>query len=188
MAERRRAFASEVLAFLRDDVRAVAQQWQFTTQSFASSLGDDPPAALPRILGAMIATNGELRDRLQSMLDQSNDLAEPSRFSDTSSTDVYFWLVGLENAWLGRYEEVVTSSNYGIDSLVAKVDPDADSAVKARLALAMEALTVLPGPLDAGVLDAAPGGGRELVSKAIGALDDLIAALVQANDVLSASL
>jgi putative iron-regulated protein len=127
---------------------------------------------------------GELsRERMNNAYMTKDQEEEHSCFSDTTTTDVLYAAIGIENVYLGRYE---SDDGPGIDDLVKAKDPALDTRVKTLLTAMVDAMKAIPAPFDRAVQgdDAAPG--RVKVKAAIDAtraVADVIVEVAKALDI-----
>jgi putative iron-regulated protein len=115
---------------------------------------------------------GELsRERMNNAYTTKDQEEEHSCFSDnTTPTDIYYAAKGIENVYLGRFED---DDGPGLDDLVVAIDPSLDAKVKAQLSTTLSAIDAIPAPFDQAILGTDDSDGRKKVKAAIESLDDL---------------
>lgn len=101
--------------------------------------------------------------------DQEN---EHSCFSDTTSSDIVFDALGIENVGLGRYERVNGERVMGTSllELIAARDPSLAARLKRELALSVAAARSIPTPFDQAILGGDDAPGRTKIWATIQAL------------------
>jgi putative iron-regulated protein len=157
---RRGMYLESVTALLVQDLTQVATAWKPNTAgNYAAGLAGAPPLNVVRnmLTGLGSLAGGELsRERMNNAYMTKDQEEEHSCFSDTTTTDVLYAAIGIENVYLGRYD---TDDGAGIDDLVKAKDAALDAKVKMRLVAMVEAMKAIPAPFDRAVQgdDTAPG-------------------------------
>jgi putative iron-regulated protein len=157
----------------------VATAWKPNTAgNYAAGLAAAPPLNVVRnmLTGLGSLAGGELsRERMNNAYMTKDQEEEHSCFSDTTTTDVLYAAMGIENVYLGRYE---TDDGAGIDDLVKGKDAALDAKVKMRLTAMVEAMKAIPAPFDRAVQGDDTAPGRVKLKAAIDATRSVADAIV----------
>jgi putative iron-regulated protein len=176
---RRGQYLESVTALLVQNLTQVATAWKPNTAgNYAAGLAAAPPLNVVRnmLTGLGSLAGGELsRERMNNAYMTKDQEEEHSCFSDTTTTDVLYAAMGIENVYLGRYE---TDDGAGIDDLVKGKDAALDAKVKMRLTAMVEAMKAIPAPFDRAVQGDDTAPGRVKLKAAIDATRSVADAIV----------
>ncbi len=168
---RRGQYLQAAAHLLVDDLQAVTDQWAPGNPANyrAEFLAIDTDEALGRILtGLGSLSAGELGgERLSVAFETRDQEDEHSCFSDNTRDDLADDALGIQNGYLGRYEDL---DGPGLDELVRQVDPALDATVQQQLATSVAAMRAIPQPFDQAIQGADDSPGRVAVQTAITAL------------------
>lgn len=187
-AARRREYLRLVSDLLLDDLAAVAAAWSEGQANYrAEFVAADPRDSVTKILLGIASLSGaELAgERMTVAFDTRDQEDEHSCFSDNTHRDLLANILGVQDVYLGRIDGEVGPS---LSALVARLAPDVDADVRAKIQAAVDAVGAIPPPFDAAIQ--APDGSpeRTAVKSAIDALHAATDALVAAADVLEIEL
>lgn len=173
--DRRRAYLKAVTDLLVDDLSGLVPAWDLSDPASygAKMVSGDSKEAISNILkGLGSLAGGELsRERMNNAYTTKDQEEEHSCFSDnTTPTDIYYAAKGIENVYLGRFEN---DDGPGLDELVVAIDPSLDAKVKAQLTATLAAIEAIPAPFDQAILGTDDSDGRKKVKAAIESLDEL---------------
>jgi putative iron-regulated protein len=158
--DRRGKYLESVTQLLVDDLSQVANAWKpGTAGNYAAGLASADPRATVRnmLTGLGSLAGGELsRERMNNAYQTKDQEEEHSCFSDTTTTDVLYAALGIENVYLGRYG---SDDAAGLDDLVKARDAALDTRMKGLLTTMVEAMRAIPVPFDRAIAgdDSAPG-------------------------------
>jgi putative iron-regulated protein len=113
-------------------------------------------------------------DKLAAAFAQQDVTALESYFSQQTINDLKSNLQSAENGYLGSFPGAATRATVSLSDYVAGIDPDADSAVKAKLAEAKAALASVPLPLEKSLIDPGAKVNIESAVEAILAVKETI--------------
>jgi putative iron-regulated protein len=132
-AKRRATYLTEVTDLLVDDLTSVQEQWDPEGGAYRTSFLKDPNQAVSDILRGMGALSaGELAgERIAVAYETKEQEDEHSCFSDNTLADVINNATGIQRAYLADYPGVDGQS---LSDVVADVNPDLDTDLKAQLA------------------------------------------------------
>lgn len=138
--ERRRAFIKAASDLLVSDLDEMVGQWQAgVTDNYRASLQAEPAEnGLRKMLFGMGSLSlGELAgERMKVALEANSTEDEQDCFSDNTHNSHFYDGKGIRNVYLGEYLKAdgTTLTGPSLSALVAKVDVQADSTLKADLA------------------------------------------------------
>lgn len=124
-------------------------------------------AAVEEIVQGMIGCLDEVaNEKIGEPLKTKENLGFESRFSHSSATDFQNNLKSVQNAYLGTVPEANTSGQ-SVSDLVAKADPQLDQKVKTELEAAIQAVEIIPNPIETQVTDAEAASKLQTAQTAI---------------------
>jgi putative iron-regulated protein len=168
--ERRRTYLQTATSMLLTDLSQVLADWDLDDpKSYASGLvAGNPHVGLDKILRGManMAVAELLYERLYDPYVTRDPKDEESCFSESTWDDVVSNALGVENVYLGRYQELTGPS---ISDLVKAKDAGLDARTREQLASARTATEAIPKPFDHAVLEPDESPGRVQVKAAIDA-------------------
>lgn len=138
--ERRRTYLRAVTQLLVSDLQEMVDNWRPNVEdNYRATLESEPGTdGLRKMLFGMGSLSlGELAgERMKVSLEANSPEDEQDCFSDNTHYSHFYDAKGIRNVYLGEYTRVDGTKLTGasLSSLVAKVDPAADAALKADLA------------------------------------------------------
>ena len=179
--ERRRAFIKAAADLLVSDLEAMVVQWQAgNADNYRATLeAESAENGLRKMLFGMGSLSlGELAgERMKVALEANSTEDEHDCFSDNTHNSHFYNGKGIRNVYLGEYKKVdgTTLTGPSLSSLVAKVDADADSTLKADLEASEAKLQALVDSANNGqhfdqLIAADNAEGQQIVRDAIAAL------------------
>ena len=138
--ERRRTYLRAVTQLLVSDLQEMVGNWKPNVEdNYRATLESEPATdGLRKMLFGMGSLSlGELAgERMKVSLEANSPEDEQDCFSDNTHYSHFYDAKGIRNVYLGEYTRVDGTKLTGasLSSLVAKVDPAADAALKADLA------------------------------------------------------
>ncbi|MCF5686653.1 imelysin family protein [Pseudomonas sp. PA-1-3F] len=138
--ERRRTYLRAVTQLLVSDLQEMVGNWKPNVEdNYRATLESEPGTdGLRKMLFGMGSLSlGELAgERMKVSLEANSPEDEQDCFSDNTHYSHFYDAKGIRNVYLGEYTRVDGTKLTGasLSSLVAKVDPAADAALKADLA------------------------------------------------------
>jgi putative iron-regulated protein len=184
--QRRGQYLEAVTALLVQDLESVVAAWKADVPgTYAAQLIAGPPATAVRnmLTGLGSLAGGELsRERMNNAYATKDQEEEHSCFSDTTTTDVLYAAIGIENVYLGRYG---SEDGAGLDDLVKASKPVLDTTMKSRLTAMVQAMRAIPVPFDRAVQGADTDPGRMKVKAAIDATRAVADAVVEVAQTLN---
>ncbi|MDM8347517.1 imelysin family protein [Pseudomonas sp. sp1636] len=179
--ERRRAYLKAVTALLVSDLDEMVGQWQAgVADNYRASLqAESAENGLRKMLFGMGSLSlGELAgERMKVALEANSSEDEHDCFSDNTHNSHFYNAKGIRNVYLGEYLKAdgSTLSGPSLSALVAKVDVQADSTLKADLAASEAKLQALVDSANNGqhfdqLIGADNTAGQQIVRDAIAAL------------------
>ena len=196
--ERRRAFLKAAADLLVADLDEMVGQWQAgVAGNYRASLEAEPAEnGLRKMLFGMGSLSlGELAgERMKVALEANSTEDEHDCFSDNTHNSHFYNGKGIRNVYLGEYRKVdgSTLSGPSLSSLLAKVDAQADSTLKADLEATEGKLQALVDSAGNGqhfdqLIAADNASGQQIVRDAIAALVAQTGAIEQAAGKLGIS-
>lgn len=179
--ERRRAYLKAATELLVSDLDAMVGQWQAgVAGNYRASLeADSAENGLRKMLFGMGSLSlGELAgERMKVALEANSTEDEQDCFSDNTHNSHFYDGKGVRNVYLGEYRKVdgSTLSGPSLAALVAQLDSQADSRLKADLEATEARLQALVDSADNGqhfdqLIAADNSAGQQLIRDAIAAL------------------
>lgn len=138
--ERRRTYLRAATQLLVSDLQEMVDNWKPNVEdNYRATLESEPGTdGLRKMLFGMGSLSlGELAgERMKVSLEANSPEDEQDCFSDNTHYSHFYDAKGIRNVYLGEYTRVDGTKLTGVSlsSLVAKVDPAADAALKADLA------------------------------------------------------
>ncbi len=171
VAERRATYLTLLGDLLVSDLESVRDAWGPEAGSYRETFLDDPHQAIANILRGMGAlSSAELAgERIAVALDTKDQEDEHSCFSDNTTVDVVGNATGIRMAYLADFPGIDGTS---VSDVVAKVDPELDTALRAELDASVAAATALEAPFDQLILGDDDAPGRVALSALVTLLQD----------------
>ncbi|TFF06061.1 peptidase [Pseudomonas sp. BCA14] len=179
--ERRRTYLRAVTQLLVSDLEEMVGNWKPNVEdNYRSTLESEPATdGLRKMLFGMGSLSlGELAgERMKVSLEANSPEDEQDCFSDNTHNSHFYDAKGIRNVYLGEYTRTDGTKMTGasLSSLVAKVDPAADAALKADLAATEAKIQVMVDHANNGehydqLIAAGNDKGNQIVRDAIAAL------------------
>ncbi len=179
--ERRRTYLRAVTQLLVSDLEEMVGNWKPNVEdNYRATLESEPATdGLRKMLFGMGSLSlGELAgERMKVSLEANSPEDEQDCFSDNTHNSHFYDAKGIRNVYLGEYTRTDGTKMTGasLSSLVAKVDPAADAALKADLAATEAKIQVMVDHANNGehydqLIAAGNDKGNQIVRDAIAAL------------------
>ena len=179
--ERRRTYLRAVTQLLVSDLEEMVGNWKPNVEdNYRATLEAEPATdGLRKMLFGMGSLSlGELAgERMKVSLEANSPEDEHDCFSDNTHNSQFYDAKGIRNVYLGEYTRADGTKLTGasLSSLVAKVDPAADAALKADLAATEAKIQVMVDHANKGehydqLIAAGNTAGNQIVRDAIAAL------------------
>ncbi|AVE05414.1 imelysin family protein [Pseudomonas sp. R11F] len=179
--ERRRTYLRAVTQLLVSDLEEMVGNWKPNVEdNYRATLESEPATdGLRKMLFGMGSLSlGELAgERMKVSLEANSPEDEQDCFSDNTHNSHFYDAKGIRNVYLGEYTRTDGTQMTGasLSSLVAKVDPAADAALKADLAATEAKIQVMVDHANNGehydqLIAAGNDKGNQIVRDAIAAL------------------
>ncbi|ROM52600.1 peptidase, partial [Pseudomonas poae] len=179
--ERRRTYLRAVTQLLVSDLEEMVGNWKPNVEdNYRATLESEPATdGLRKMLFGMGSLSlGELAgERMKVSLEANSPEDEQDCFSDNTHNSHFYDAKGIRNVYLGEYTRTDGTKMTGasLSSLVAKVDPAADAALKADLAATEANIQVMVDHANNGehydqLIAAGNDKGNQIVRDAIAAL------------------
>ncbi|WP_040263910.1 imelysin family protein [Pseudomonas massiliensis] len=189
--DRRRAYLKAATDLLVSDLEEMVGNWKpGVADNYRATLEAEPvDSGLRKMLFGMGSLSlGELAgERLKVALEANSPEDEHDCFSDNTHNSAFFNAKGIRNVYLGEYLRADGTRLTGpsLSSLVAKIDPATDEALKADLADTEAKMQVIVDHANKGehfdqLIAAGNSAGNQVVRDAIGALVKQTGAIEQA--------
>ncbi|WP_338522854.1 imelysin family protein [Pseudomonas batumici] len=179
--DRRRAYLKAVTQLLVNDLEEMVGNWKpDVADNYRASLEAEPAeSGLRKMLFGMGSLSlGELAgERMKVSLEANSPEDEQDCFSDNTHNSHFYDAKGIRNVYLGEYTRVDGTRMTGpsLSSLVAKVDPAADAALKNDLQATEAKIQIMVDHANKGehydqLIAAGNETGNKIVRDAISAL------------------
>ncbi|MGV8843292.1 MAG: imelysin family protein [Pseudomonas sp.] len=178
--ERRRAYLTAATELLVKDLQDMVVEWQPNADNYRASLLAEPAEnGLRKMLFGMGSLSlGELAgERMKVALEANSTEDEQDCFSDNTHNSHFYDGKGIRNVYLGEYQKIdgSTLSGPSLSSLVANLDAQVDSRLKADLQATEDKLQALVDSANNGqhfdqLIAADNSAGQQIVRDAIAAL------------------
>jgi putative iron-regulated protein len=191
-AKRRGTYLKLATRLLEAELRGLERAWApDEPASFRSEFLERPTLrAVSDVIKGLGALGGaELAgERLTVPYETKDQENEHSCFSDSTTQDVVFDAVGIENVCLGRYQRVdgKTLERVGLCSLVARTDRELGVKLESQIRRSVEAARNIPAPFDHAILGKNGDAGRVAIHDTISALRAQTDTLTKAAEHLGA--
>ncbi|MGZ3443331.1 MAG: imelysin family protein, partial [Polyangia bacterium] len=138
---------------LGDDMRALEAQWDLSDASSYGSkfVADTPTKSLTKIYRGLsqMAISELFYERLDDAFVSKDQKDEQSCFSESTLNDLINNELGVEDAYLGRYQAMQGPS---VSDLIKAKNPALDAQIRQQLAMIHAAIGAIPPPFDHAVL------------------------------------
>ena len=191
--DRRAAYLKAATDLLVDDLAWMTAQWAPGGKARAGLVGGDIKRGLSTILTGMGSLSyGELAgERMKLGLLLHDPEEEHDCFSDNTHYSHYYDALGIRNVYLGEYRRIDGKmvKGPGVSALVAKVAPDADREMRARLDATMVAMGAIVKAAEGGeAYDQMIGDGNEAGNARVQAAIDALTAQTRSIEKVVAAL
>ena len=191
--DRRAAYLKAATDLLVDDLAWMTAQWAPGGKARAGLVGGDIKRGLSTILTGMGSLSyGELAgERMKLGLLLHDPEEEHDCFSDNTHYSHYYDALGIRNVYLGEYRRIdgKTVKGPGVSALVAKVAPDVDREMRARLDATMVAMGAIVKAAEGGeAYDQMIGDGNEAGNARVQAAIDALTAQTRTIEKVVAAL
>jgi putative iron-regulated protein len=170
-AARRATYLTTAADLLVSDLETVRAAWA-AGEKFRKQWVKNPAGSVTKILrgiGALSA--GELAGERMAVAYETKDQEdEHSCFSDNTNADVLGDQIGIQRVYLGRLPDG-TSVPASLSTLVAKVDPELDSSLRAQMDTAVARIEAFPAPFEQLIVGNDDAPGRVALLAALEALE-----------------
>ncbi len=196
--DRRRAYLKAVTQLLVNDLDEMVGNWKpNVADNYRASLEAEPAeSGLRKMLFGMGSLSlGELAgERMKVSLEANSPEDEQDCFSDNTHNSHFYDAKGIRNVYLGEYTRTDGTKLTGpsLSSLVAKVDPATDTALKSDLETTEAKIQVMVDHANKGehydqLIAAGNDAGNKIVRDAIAALVKQTGSIEQAAGKLGIS-
>jgi len=172
-AKRRRDTLQACARLLVTHLSTLEANWSPGKSNYRKAFEAAPPEeSLKKILTGMVMLAGfELAsERLAVAYDTRSQEDEHSCFSDTTHLDLINNIKGIENVWLGRFEE---AKGPGIQDLARSLDPALEANLSEAIGGCLKLAGEIPVPFDQAVLGKDGSPGRIKILRCIESLENL---------------
>ncbi|WP_247597047.1 imelysin family protein [Hydrogenophaga sp. PAMC20947] len=171
-AERRAQYLTVATALLVDDLTGVTQAWAPNAKNYRAQFEKGGKESVRKmIVGLGSLSRGELSgERMEVALNSQDQEDEHSCFSDNTHRDVVTNAKGIQNVWLGRYQQRDGKSltGLGLRDLVAVKDTTLADKTTAQINASVTSAEAIPAPFDQAIAKGAPG--RPAIEKTVASL------------------
>jgi putative iron-regulated protein len=171
-AERRAQYLTIATALLVDDLTGVAKAWTPNAKNYRAQFEKGGKESVRKmIVGLGSLSRGELSgERMEVALNSQDQEDEHSCFSDNTHRDVVTNAKGIQNVWLGQYQQRdgKVLAGPGIRDLVAAKDPALAEKATAQINTSVTGAEAIPAPFDQAIAKGAPG--RAAIEKTVASL------------------
>ncbi len=188
--DRRRVYLQTVTSMLVSDMSGMESQWDLTnsagygSQLVAGPSKDGLTAAFRGM--SQMAISEVLYERLYDPFVSKDQKDEASCFSESTLNDLIANSLGIEDAYLGRYQTLAGATLQGpsMSDLVKAKNPSLDTQLRQELASVRAAIGAIPPPFDHAVLAPDTAPERMAVKAAVDTLQPLQGLFEQAAKTL----
>ena len=167
-ADRRAQYLTVAIDGIIGHLQDVANGWKPTAE-YRVDFEAAPDESLVKIFtGLAKFSKGELAgERIRAAYKSKERHDQHNCFSSTTLTDYTRDAIGIQNMYLGKYED---KDGPGLDDLVRAVDPDEDAKLREMLQASIDAVKAIPEPFEEAIAGADSSPGRKAILAAINAL------------------
>ena len=169
-ADRRAQYLTVAVDGIISHLQDVADGWKPSAE-YRVGFEAAPNDSLTKIFtGLAKFSKGELAgQRIRAAYKSKERHDQHDCFSSKTLTDYTRDAIGVQNMYLGKYED---HDGPGLDELVRAVDPAEDAKLQSLLQASIDALQAIPEPFEASIAGADSSPGRKAIQAAIQALSD----------------
>ncbi len=184
-ADRRRQYLNVVTELLIDDLTSLVKAWAPDAKNNyrARFVKCNRESLRKMLVGLGSLSRGELAgERLEVALNSQDQEDEHSCFSDNTHRDAVTNAKGIQNVWLGKYQQADGTVLMGpsLRDLVAAKDAALAEKTTQQIAASVAATEGIQAPFDREIIGGKEAPGRQRIQKAIDSLTqqskDLVAA------------
>ena len=184
-ADRRRQYLNVVTELLIDDLTSLVKAWAPDVKNNyrARFVKGNRESLRKMLVGLGSLSRGELAgERLEVALNSQDQEDEHSCFSDNTHRDAVTNAKGIQNVWLGKYQQADGTVLMGpsLRDLVAAKDAALADKTTQQIAASVAATEGIQAPFDREIIGGKEAPGRQRIQKAIDSLTqqskDLVAA------------
>ena len=184
-ADRRRQYLNVVTELLIDDLTSLVKAWAPDAKNNyrARFVKGNRESVRKMLVGLGSLSRGELAgERLEVALNSQDQEDEHSCFSDNTHRDAVTNAKGIQNVWLGKYQQADGTVLMGpsLRDLVAAKDAALAEKTTQQIAASVAATEGIQAPFDREIIGGKEAPGRQRIQKAIDSLTqqskDLVAA------------
>ena len=184
-ADRRRQYLNVVTELLIDDLTSLVKAWAPDVKNNyrARFVKGNRESLRKMLVGLGSLSRGELAgERLEVALNSQDQEDEHSCFSDNTHRDAVTNAKGIQNVWLGKYQQADGTVLMGpsLRDLVAAKDAALAEKTTQQIAASVAATEGIQAPFDREIIGGKEAPGRQRIQKAIDSLTqqskDLVAA------------
>ena len=184
-ADRRRQYLNVVTELLIDDLTSLVKAWAPDAKNNyrARFVKGNRESVRKMLVGLGSLSRGELAgERLEVALNSQDQEDEHSCFSDNTHRDAVTNAKGIQNVWLGKYQQADGTVLMGpsLRDLVAAKDAALADKTTQQIAASVAATEGIQAPFDREIIGGKEAPGRQRIQRAIDSLTqqskDLVAA------------
>lgn len=174
-ADRRKAYLKSSAALLKSHLESLVKEWESGAPNYRQQFESDPGSAIMNMLqGIMTLCSLELwGERLVVAYESQAQEDEHSCFSDTTTNDIIYDVIGMRNVWRGSYARTDGSriDGTGLREVVRKIDRATADSLDTALEEALTLAKAIPPPFDRAIQGDDDSPGRKAVAALIDSLE-----------------
>lgn len=180
-AERRAQYLTVATELLIDDLSKVTRAWEPGKKNYRAQFEKGGRESVRKIIvGLGSLSRGELSgERMEVALNSQDQEDEHSCFSDNTHRDAVTNAKGIQNVWLGEYQQRDGKllKGPGVRDLVASKNAALADKTTAQIAESVKGAEAIPAPFDRAILK--DSAGRPVIEKTIASLVEQSKLLVE---------
>ncbi|MEW6479335.1 MAG: imelysin family protein [Pseudomonadota bacterium] len=180
-AERRAQYLTVATDLLIDDLSKVTRAWEPGKKNYRAQFEKGGKESVRKIIvGLGSLSRGELSgERMEVALNSQDQEDEHSCFSDNTHRDAATNAKGIQNVWLGEYQQRDGKllKGPGVRDLVAAKNPALAEKTTAQIAESVKGADAIPAPFDRAIIKGS--SGRPVMEKTIASLVEQSKLLVE---------
>ncbi|MEZ5323991.1 MAG: imelysin family protein [Verrucomicrobiales bacterium] len=174
-ADRRKAYLKSAAALLKSHLESLVEEWESDRNNYRQQFESDPGTAIMNMFQGMTTLCSlELwGERLVVAYESRAQEDEHSCFSDTTTNDLIYDIIGMQNVWRGSYIRTDGSriEGTGLREVVRRIDRTAADRLDAGLEEALSLAKAIPPPFDRAIQGDDDSAGRKAVAALIDSLE-----------------
>ena len=174
-AERRKAYLKSAATLLKSHLESLLEEWESGHTNYRQQFESDPGSAIMKMFQGMTTLCSlELwGERLVVPYESQAQEGEHSCFSGTTTNDMIYDIIGMQNVWRGSYTRTDGSriNGTGLREVIRKIDPATADSLDAGLAEAPTLAKAIPPPFDRTIQGDDDSPGRKAVAALIDSLE-----------------